>query len=52
MDRVTSPFGRGDVTASELISKLSSRFCLQDLSVHEPEIEATVRRLYEERLLA
>ncbi len=49
--RVTYRFARGQVSASELIGRLSARYRLRDLSVREPEIEATVRRIYEERLL-
>ena len=45
------PRARDAVTASELIGRLSARYRLMDLSVREPEIEATVRRIYEERLL-
>jgi ABC-type uncharacterized transport system ATPase subunit len=44
------PSGNG-LTASELIARVSERFRISDLSVREPEIEATVRRIYEERLL-
>jgi ABC-2 type transport system ATP-binding protein len=50
-NRVTYRFGRGAVTASTLIGRLSARYRILDLSVREPEIEATVRRIYEERLL-
>jgi ABC-2 type transport system ATP-binding protein len=49
--RVTYRFGSDGVSAAELISRLSSRYHLADLSVREPEIEETVRRIYEERLL-
>jgi len=49
--RVTYRFTRGAVTASTRIGRLSARYRLLDLSVREPEIEATVRRIYEERLL-
>ena len=49
--RVTYRFSRGDTTASTLIGRLSARYRILDLSVREPEIEATVRRIYEERLL-
>jgi ABC-2 type transport system ATP-binding protein len=49
--RVTYRFGRDGLTASELIARVSGRFRLHDLSVREPEIEATIRRIYEERLL-
>jgi ABC-2 type transport system ATP-binding protein len=44
-------FERGTVTASQLIGRLSARYRIQDLSVREPDIESTVRRIYEERLL-
>lgn len=44
-------FDRSALTASELIGRLSARYRLRDLSVREPDIEATVRRIYEERLL-
>jgi ABC-2 type transport system ATP-binding protein len=49
--RITYRFARDDISASELISRLSECYRLADLSVREPEIEATVRRIYEERLL-
>jgi len=49
--RITYQFARDTVTASELIGRLSARFRIRDLSVREPEIEATIRRIYEERLL-
>jgi len=49
--RVTYRFARGSITASALIGRLSARYRLLDLSVREPEIEATVRRIYELRLL-
>ena len=49
--RVTYRFTRGAVAASTLIGRLSARYRLLDLSVREPEIEDTVRRIYEERLL-
>jgi len=49
--RVTYRFTRDGSTASDLIGRLSARYRLLDLSVREPEIEATVRRIYEERLL-
>jgi ABC-2 type transport system ATP-binding protein len=49
--RVTYQFDRRAVTASELINRLSQRYRIRDLQVKEPEIEETVRRIYEERLL-
>ncbi|MCB0092299.1 MAG: ATP-binding cassette domain-containing protein [Caldilineaceae bacterium] len=49
--RVTYQFDRSVITASELIGRLSQRFRISDLSVREPDIEATIRRIYEERLL-
>jgi ABC-2 type transport system ATP-binding protein len=49
--RVAYQFERGTITASDLIGRLSARYRIRDLQVREPEIEATVRRIYEERLL-
>jgi ABC-2 type transport system ATP-binding protein len=49
--RVTYRFERNAITASELIGRLSARYQIRDLQVREPEIEDTVRRIYEERLL-
>ena len=49
--RVTYRFGADGLTASDLIARVSAHFRIGDLSVREPEIEATVRRIYEERLL-
>jgi ABC-2 type transport system ATP-binding protein len=49
--RVTYQFERQVVTASELIGRLSSKYSIRDLEVREPEIEATIRRIYEEKLL-
>lgn len=49
--RATYQFDRASLSASELIGRLSTRFRIRDLSVREPEIEATIRRIYEERLL-
>ena len=49
--RVTYQFERQEISASALISQLSSQFRIQDLSVREPDIEATIRRIDEERLL-
>lgn len=49
--RVTYQFARNELTASDLIGRLSARYRIRDLSVREPEIETTIRRIYEERLL-
>jgi ABC-2 type transport system ATP-binding protein len=49
--RVTYEFERGTMTASNLIGRISASFRINDLEVREPDIEATVRRIYEERLL-
>jgi ABC-2 type transport system ATP-binding protein len=49
--QVTYRFDRTTLSASELIGRLSARYAIRDLAVREPEIEATVRRIYEERLL-
>ena len=49
--RITYQFPRTSITASELIGRISARYRIRDLEVREPEIEATIRRIYEERLL-
>jgi ABC-2 type transport system ATP-binding protein len=49
--RITYQFPRGKITASELIGRISTSYRIRDLEVREPEIEATIRRIYEERLL-
>jgi ABC-2 type transport system ATP-binding protein len=49
--RVTYQFRRETITASALIGRLSARYRILDLAVREPDIETTVRRIYEERLL-
>lgn len=49
--RASYLFDRATLSASELIRRLTGRYRIVDLSVREPDIEATVRRIYEERLL-
>ncbi|MEM7033022.1 MAG: ATP-binding cassette domain-containing protein [Chloroflexota bacterium] len=49
--RVTMQFEAKALTASDLIGQLSTQYRIRDLSVREPDIEATIRRIYEERLL-
>jgi ABC-2 type transport system ATP-binding protein len=44
-------FDRQDVSASNLIGRLSQRYRIRDLTVREPDIESTVRRIYEQKLL-
>lgn len=51
-ERITYQFDRQELSASELIGRISAKYRIQDLSVREPDIEATVRRIYEENLLA
>jgi ABC-2 type transport system ATP-binding protein len=50
-NRAVFAFERDKVTASELIRRISDLYRIRDLSVKEPEIENTVRRIYEEQLL-
>lgn len=49
--RATYQFDRSEISASALIGRLSAQYRVQDLAVREPDIEATIRRIYEERLL-
>lgn len=50
-NRAIYQFEQGTITASGLIGRLSAHYRVRDLSVREPEIEATIRRIYEEGLL-
>ncbi len=50
-NHATYQFERQAISASELIRRLSARYRIQDLAVREPDIEATIRRIYEEKLL-
>ena len=50
--RVSYRFRRSETSASELIGRVAERFRIVDLTVREPDIEATVRRIYEERGVA
>jgi ABC-2 type transport system ATP-binding protein len=43
-------FRRDETTAAELIAAVSSRYHIRDLTIEEPELEAIVRRIYEEGL--
>jgi ABC-2 type transport system ATP-binding protein len=43
-------FRRTDTTAADLIADVAQRYRLRDLTIEEPEIEAIVRRIYEEGL--
>ncbi len=49
--RVTYRFARNEITASGLIGRISAKFKIRDLEVRETDIEETVRRIYEEKLL-
>ena len=48
--RATYRFSQA-LSASDLIGRLSAHYRLSDLSVREPQIEDTVRRIYEQQLL-
>jgi ABC-2 type transport system ATP-binding protein len=50
-NQATLEFERGKIAASELINRLAQRYRIRDLQVREPDLEATIRRIYEERLL-
>lgn len=49
--RATYEFERQTISASELIGLLSTQYRIRDLSVREPDIESTIRRIYQEGLL-
>lgn len=50
-NRAVYAFDRQKLSASDLIGLLSARFNLQDISVQAPDAEATIRRIYEKKLL-
>ena len=50
-NRITFQFTNQDISASELINQISAKHRIRDLEVREPDIESTIRRIYEERLL-
>jgi ABC-2 type transport system ATP-binding protein len=43
-------FRRAENSAAALISAVSARYRIRDLTIEEPEIEGIVRRIYEEGL--
>jgi len=49
--RITYAFDRDETTAADLIARVTQRLRVVDLALKEPDIETTVRRIYEERLL-
>jgi len=49
--RVIYLFDSRQFTSSQLIEQLLQRFRIADLEVSRPELEVTIRRIYEERLL-
>ena len=50
-NRITFQFTNQDISASKLINQLSAQYRIGDLEVREPDIETTIRRIYEGRLL-
>jgi len=44
-------FSRTEVTATDLIAAVTTRYRVQDISIEEPEIEEIIRRIYEEGLV-
>jgi hypothetical protein len=46
-NRATLEFERGRLAASELINRLSMRYRIRDLEMREPDLEATIRRIYD-----
>ncbi len=49
--KATYRFNSSRVTAPDLIAALSNRYRIADLSVREPDIETTIRQIYEGKLL-
>jgi hypothetical protein len=48
---VVYAFRRENLRVPELICRMSEHFSIQDISVLEPDIEATIRLIYEQNLL-
>ena len=48
--RLWLSFRREEVSAPALITALTNRYAIRDLTLEEPDIEAVVRRIYEEGL--
>ncbi len=46
--RVWLGFQRDEISAPELIQRVTSRYRIRDLTLEEPDIEQVVRRIYEE----
>ena len=46
-NRIWLAFDRDTISASEVITQLTTRYEIQDLTISEPEIEEIVRRIYE-----
>lgn len=44
-------FDAGSISVPDLITSLTSRYHIRDLSIQEPALEDTIRRIYEEKLL-
>jgi ABC-2 type transport system ATP-binding protein len=50
--RAIYTFDRNRLSVSDLISRISAQYSVRDISVHEPEIEVTIRNIYEGKLLS
>lgn len=48
--RLWLKFNREEITASKLISQITERYDIKDLTIEEPEIESIVKKIYEEGL--
>lgn len=49
--RATYAFDRKELSSSDLIGRISAKYSIRDISVQEPDIEATIRTIYEGKLL-
>jgi hypothetical protein len=50
--RAIYAFDRQALSASDVIRRISVRFGIRDISVQEPDVETTIRNIYERKLLA
>jgi ABC-type uncharacterized transport system ATPase subunit len=45
------PFDGKEITAVQLIEQVFARFRVADIEIRRPEIEETIRKIYEQKLL-
>ncbi len=49
--RTIYQFNRQGINVAEIIAAVSARYHIQDISLREPDVEETIRRIYQDKLL-